>query len=169
MTVNQNGTVNEARERILGIISEQPPTEPTEAEVEELEAQPEPELDDQETPESDTEESLYTVKVNGEEKEVTLEELQKGYMMESDYRQKTSQVSEKRKAVEEAQAKLEKQLEEARSFIEFEAADLESQEMLDLKEYDPETYWKKVDVVKSKAERFKAKQDEQRERGKASN
>lgn len=168
MTVNQTGTVNQARERILGMISEQSPTEPTaeaKPEEDEVEAQAEPEVEDPETLETDGDtEDLYTVKVNGEEKQVTLEELQKGYMMESDYRQKTSQVSEKRKAIEAQQAQLEKTLDEARAFIEFEAADLESTEMQELKEYDPEAYWKKVDAVKAKAERFKEKQDEQRAR-----
>lgn len=157
MTVNQNGTVESAQARILGIISEQEPTEPVTEELEELEAEPE-------TPESDTEEELYTVKVNGEEKRVSLEELRKGYMMESDYRQKTSQVSKKRELLDEQQAKLEKELDEARSFIEFEAAELDSPEMQELKDYDPEAYWKRVDAVKTKAERFKKTQEKQRAR-----
>ena len=48
-----------------------------------------------------------SVKVNGEEMEVSLAELQKGYQMESDYRQKTAALAEQRKAFEEqTQAKL---------------------------------------------------------------
>lgn len=40
------------------------------------------------------------VKINGEEKDVTLAELQKGYQMEADYRHKTSELSEQRKALD---------------------------------------------------------------------
>jgi hypothetical protein len=40
------------------------------------------------------------VKISGEEKEVTLDELRNGYQMESDYRRKTSELSEQRKAFE---------------------------------------------------------------------
>lgn len=40
------------------------------------------------------------VKVAGEEREVTLKELRDGYQMESDYRRKTSELSEQRKAFE---------------------------------------------------------------------
>jgi len=52
----------------------------------------------------------YRVKVNGEEREVSLEDLQKGYMLESDYRQKTSAVSEQARAIEQRQAQLEAHL-----------------------------------------------------------
>lgn len=40
------------------------------------------------------EQQLYTVKVNGEEKQVPLDELVKGYQLDSDYRQKTAKVAE---------------------------------------------------------------------------
>lgn len=52
---------------------------------------------------SDTEtgEELYTVKYKGEEKQVTREELTKGYMMELDYRTKTSELAKKRREFEE--------------------------------------------------------------------
>lgn len=43
----------------------------------------------------------YKVKVNGEEKEVTLDELIKGYQLESDYRIKTSQLAEQARATQE--------------------------------------------------------------------
>ena len=48
-----------------------------------------------------------SVKVNGEEIDVSLAELRKGFQMESDYRQKTAALAEQRKAFEEqTQAKL---------------------------------------------------------------
>lgn len=43
--------------------------------------------------------TTYKVKVGGEEKDVTLEELQKGYMMGADYGRKSREVAEARKAV----------------------------------------------------------------------
>lgn len=54
--------------------------------------QPEAEADAQEAAEA--EEQRFKVKVNGEEREVPLSELLKGYSLESDYRVKTSQVAE---------------------------------------------------------------------------
>lgn len=46
------------------------------------------------------EEQRFKVKVNGEEKEVPLSELLKGYSLESDYRIKTSQVAEQARAAQ---------------------------------------------------------------------
>jgi hypothetical protein len=51
---------------------------------------------------------IYTVRVNGEDVEVTFDELTKGYSRESDYRRKTQEVAEQRRAVE-------KQIQEAQS------------------------------------------------------
>ena len=46
----------------------------------------------------------FTVKVNGEEREVTLEDLQSGYMMQQDYSRKTQELADQRKqAAEEIQ------------------------------------------------------------------
>jgi len=53
-----------------------------------------------ETP-SDTNQELYKLTVNGEETEVTLEELKKGYSRQSDYTRKTEKLSQDRKSVEE--------------------------------------------------------------------
>ena len=54
----------------------------------------------------ETDEQLYEVKVNGETVKVTLEELQSGYAKDSDYRQKTSKLSEERKTLEEERQKI---------------------------------------------------------------
>jgi hypothetical protein len=55
---------------------------------------------------------IYTVRVNGEDVEVTFDELTKGYSREADYRRKTQEVAEQRKTVErqiqEAQAQFQK-------------------------------------------------------------
>lgn len=58
--------------------------------------QPELEEDAQE----ETKPEVFTVKVDGKEVEVTLEELQKGYSRNQDYTRKTQQVAEARKAAE---------------------------------------------------------------------
>lgn len=42
----------------------------------------------------------YEVKVNGETKKVTLDELRKGYSLESDYRKKTAELSEERSKID---------------------------------------------------------------------
>ena len=55
---------------------------------------------------TETDEQLYEVKVNGETIKVTLEELQSGYAKDSDYRQKTSKLSEERKTLEEERQKI---------------------------------------------------------------
>lgn len=46
-------------------------------------------------------EQLFKVKVNGEEREIPLAELVKGYQLESDYRVKTSQLAEQSRAAQE--------------------------------------------------------------------
>jgi hypothetical protein len=69
-------------------------------------AAPEEELQDfdgEQSDEADAEEEedkppVFTVKVDGKNVEVTLEELQKGYSREADYTRKTQQVSEERRA-----------------------------------------------------------------------
>lgn len=49
---------------------------------------------------------VYTVKVRGEEKQVTLRELQDGYSRTEDYRAKTAEVAEQRRAVEAKNAEI---------------------------------------------------------------
>jgi hypothetical protein len=54
--------------------------------------------DEFEAEEEEDKPPVFTVKVDGKNVEVTLEELQKGYSREADYTRKTQQVSEERKA-----------------------------------------------------------------------
>jgi len=69
-------------------------------------AAPEEELQDSDGEQSDEVEAeeeedkapIFTVRVDGKNVEVTLEELQKGYSREADYTRKTQQVSEERRA-----------------------------------------------------------------------
>ena len=76
-------------------------------------AAPEEELQDSDGEQPDEDEAeeeedkppVFTVKVDGKNVEVTLEELQKGYSREADYTRKTQQVSEERRAFQ-AEAEL---------------------------------------------------------------
>lgn len=54
----------------------------------------------EEDAQDETEPKVFTVKVDGKEVEVTLDELQKGYSRTQDYTRKTQQIAEMRKATE---------------------------------------------------------------------
>ena len=110
----------------------------------------------EETAEGDTgsEEGRYRVKVNGEELEVTLDELQKGYMMGKDYTQKTMQLSEQRKSIEAKIAEIDQSLNDARDVMNLEVDWLESDEAKELREYDPDEYLKKFERIKTKVDKF---------------
>jgi len=120
---SQPGSIREAQEVLLGLMEseeEKPETEeaaPTEEEEsteetqdesleEESEEEDEPEEEEEESEESDDEEeeALYAVTVNGEEHEVSLDELLKGYSRQSDYTKKTQELSQGRKEIEEAKS-----------------------------------------------------------------
>ena len=113
----QEGSVEEAHEVLLSLLEpekETPESEeakPTEEEEsteetqdesldeeseEEDEAEAEEEEAEEESEESDDEdgEALYAVTINGEEQEVTLDELTKGYSRQSDYTRKTQKLAE---------------------------------------------------------------------------
>lgn len=84
-----------------------PGEEPPAGEYEGEQSEPdyEPTDDSEEAGEGDYEEQpdeaqLYTVKVNGDEVEVTLEELLSGYSRQSDYTRKSQELAERRKAFE---------------------------------------------------------------------
>ena len=51
--------------------------------------------------EADNEEELYAIKVDGEEIQVTFDELKSGYSRQKDYTKKTQELSEERKSLEE--------------------------------------------------------------------
>ena len=116
----QPGSLWEAQEALLNLVEpegETPETEEaTPAEEEEsteetqdesLEEESEEEAEEEESEEfddEDEEELLYAVKVDGEEHEVTLDELMKGYSRQSDYTKKTQELSQGRKEIEEAKS-----------------------------------------------------------------
>ena len=120
----QEGSIEEAHQALLNMLEpekETPETEeaaPTEEEEsieetqdESLEEESE-ESEEESEDEEDTEEravegeDLYAVTVNGEEHEIPLDELLKGYSRQSDYTKKTQELSEHRKAIEGARSQM---------------------------------------------------------------
>lgn len=71
----------------------------------------------------------YRVKVDGEEVEVTLEELQKGYSRTADYTRKTMQTAEQRKALEAEQAAARQEREQYQQMLGALAVTLKQQEV----------------------------------------
>ena len=114
--------------------------------------------------ETKSEEPKYTVKVNGEEIEATLEELKLGYMREKDYRQKTQKVSEKNKDLEAKISALDEKIEDATALVELDLDYLESDEGKQLRQEDPEKYLKKVEALQKKADRLKKHKEEKQKR-----
>ena len=128
---SQPGTLWEAQSAILGLLEpeeetpkeeeakpaeseesteetqdELPEEETEEAKSEEEESEEEDvseESDEEEEPEEeDSKPELFTVRINGEDHEVTAEELAKGYSRQSDYTKKTQELSEYRKQLDQA-------------------------------------------------------------------
>ena len=116
----QEGSIEEAHEALLGLIApekekleteEAAPTEEEESteetqdesleEESEEETEEESEEASEESDEGENEEpELYAVTVNGEEREVSFDELLKGYSRQSDYTKKTQELSNDRKQFE---------------------------------------------------------------------
>lgn len=165
--------VNEAANQFLSMMDEpEDSQEQPEAEQEEveLEAESEESEEDYEEPEESEYEPeelpRYRVKAAGEEKEVTLDELIKGYQLGADYTKKTSDVAEQRRAVEAERQAIEeaKQLREAyaqrlqlvEQFLSTPEEDIEQ-----LKETDPIGYAVKVAEQTQKEKQLQAVRAEQ--------
>ena len=130
---------------------------PTDEQPPETEAKQEPEETlegDKPKNDTDQEPERYTVKVDGQEQEVTLEELKKGFMMEANYRNKTTALNKEREALETKVQDIDKQLEDARLLIEDALSNLQSDDMQTLKSEDPEAYIKAEEEVRKKVKRF---------------
>jgi len=186
------GSVREAQEALLGIMEpeeETPETEeaqPTEEEEsqpigedksfeEETEEETEEESEEEsEEPDEGSEETLYAVTVNGEEQQVTLDELMSGYSRQSDYTRKTQDVAKERKQMEELQthhaseinqARAERQqyLESLNKIIGNTASNLDKFANVDwesLKDSDPIGYVTKKEEFREAQEKVQAMQQE---------
>ena len=177
-------TVNEAAAKFEGFLSasedsnEQPETVETEqedsADYEEAAEATEDEVvdaDDVEVEDDDEseveeeeleEETRYTVKAAGEEKEVTLEELMQGYQLGADYTKKTQELAENRKAVE-AEAKAIQEAKQVRDTYAQRLQAIEqfltqgqdsSEDLAYMKENDPIGYAVKVAELTEKKEQL---------------
>tara|TARA_R110002020_G_scaffold137596_1_gene306944 strand:- start:243 stop:1301 length:1059 start_codon:yes stop_codon:yes gene_type:complete len=120
-----DGSIDEAQEALLSLMEpeeEKPESEesqPTEEEEsqpqeedesleeeseEEEEAEEAEEESEEESEEDEDGEELYAVTVNGEEQEVSLDELVKGYSRQSDYTRKTQELASERNQMEQVQS-----------------------------------------------------------------
>ena len=88
----------------------------TEEEVEDDEAEEE-ELDDQVESEEDTEPQVFAVKVNGEELEVTEDELVKGYSRNRDYTRKTQELAREKADFQSTKESIEAEREELKMLL----------------------------------------------------
>lgn len=98
--------MNQAEESQDQPEAEEQPVQEAQAEETEYSEEYE-ESEDSEEVEQEQETPKYRVKVNGDEAEVTLDELVKGYQREADYTKKTQTLAEQRKAVEAEKAAVE--------------------------------------------------------------
>lgn len=128
--------------------SQEPEAEAQEAEAEESEDS-EQEQEAEADPEEGVEPETVTIKIDGKEVEVTLDELKNGYQRQSDYTRKTMEAAEQRKA---ADAELNAAIQERRTYadnlqrmqIQLESA-LQEQNTIDwqrLIDTDPQEYLK---------------------------
>jgi hypothetical protein len=152
---------------------EQPVAEPeVQAEAEAAEEQSyEPEGEDDTEAEDDNAEEVdeqpkYRVKAAGEEREVTLDELVRGYQLEADYTKKTQSLSEERKQVEADRARIQEatqlrdQYAERLQIIEQMLTQQPTENLEQLKETDPIGYAVKVAEQQQKDKQLQAVQME---------
>lgn len=124
----------------------------------ELEQESEVADDDGYDDESDPDD-YYTVKVGGEELQVTLDEALKGYQRDADYRKKTMSLSEERKAFEAERAKLSELITGVDEFIKRETDDVDWEALRD--ENPSEFIRRKEELDKAKSLKEKALQEQQ--------
>lgn len=164
----QGASISDAVSKLKGILSE--PSEPTDSQPVEAQSTPEPKSQEPETqPQneskvSDTEAPSRRRKAKLGEREIEFEVLTddvdldlipKGLMMENDYRQKTMSLADEKKAFDAKKSEFDQALADLQDSVMMKADALESDEMKELKELDPDQYWKKFDDVRNQAEKLK--------------
>ena len=100
--VEQDGSIDSAAQAILQADEKQDEDyeSPRPNEPEQKDDGVDAGVEDEVEEEDQTDTPLYTVKVDGKEVDVTLDELQSGYLKDSDYRKKTGEIAEQRRAME---------------------------------------------------------------------
>lgn len=128
----------------------------------------EEESDEDEDEEQEDEPQKFTVKVDGNEVEVTLEELQNGYSRTQDYTRKTQALAQERKA---AQAEFEAVRQERQQYAQLLGAlqqqlaqaeqDISPEQLEQLYESDPIEWMRQKELVRARQEKMYAAQSEQ--------
>jgi hypothetical protein len=130
-----------------------------EEEVSEEQSEEEEEQEEQEQPQT------FTVKVDGKEVTVTLDELQKGYSRTQDYTRKTQQIAEVRKQVEQETQAVRAEREQYAQLLGALQAQLQSSEPhVDLErlyQEDPIEWVRQKEVMRERQEKLGAIQSEQ--------
>lgn len=107
----------------------------------------------------------YRVKVDGEELEVDLDELTSGYQRDRDYRKKTMELAETRKALEAKEAQLAEKLQELESYVAKQDQEIDWDELreTDTAEYlrQKELQEKRKSAASKQRAEIQAKQQEQ--------
>lgn len=177
MADNANGDLRSAQDAVKAMMapledtasSDDAPGEQPEGEYEEAaqaESEYEPTDDSEEAGEGDYEEqpdeepSRYTVKVNGEDVEVTLEELLSGYSRQSDYTRKSQELAEQRKAIAALEQEISAEREQYAQLLPAMKQQLEQQLQA---EPDWDSLYEKNPIEATKLERQWRKGKEQRE------
>ena len=194
----ESGSIVEAQSAILGLLEpeevkpetqESEPTENVEESIEETQDEPleedaleeeteveeeseEEQLDEDEEVET---EEVYSVKVDGEEMEVSLDELVNGYSRQSDYTRKTQELASQRDQmaqmqqqwateISQAQAERQQYMEALGQFVQNSMAGLEQYANVDwesLKEEDPIGFVTKKEEFRDAQERVRQVQAQQ--------
>jgi len=121
--------------------------------------------EEQEEPEEQEQQQTFTVKVDGKEVSVTLDELQKGYSRTQDYTRKTQQIAEVRKQVEQETYAVRAEREQYAQLLGALQAQLQSSEpQVDLERLyheDPIEWVRQKEVMRERQEKLGAIQSEQ--------
>ena len=121
--------------------------------------------EEEEEPEEQEEQQTFTVKVDGKEVSVTLDELQKGYSRTQDYTRKTQQIAEVRKQVEQETQAVRAEREQYAQLLGALQAQLQSSEpQVDLDRLyheDPIEWVRQKEVMRERQEKMAAIQSEQ--------
>ena len=120
---------------------------------------------EEEEPEEQEQQQTFTVKVDGKEVTVTLDELQKGYSRTQDYTRKTQQIAEVRKQVEQETHAVRAEREQYAQLLGALQAQLQSSEpQVDLERLyheDPIEWVRQKEVMRERQEKLGAIQSEQ--------
>ena len=159
MSTDTGTSVDSAVTKLRGMLSE--PEQPTDTQEQQPAKKSQDEVETLEQSDTEPKSRRFKAKLDDRDIEfevltddVDLDLLPKGLMMESDYRQKTMSLSEERKAFAAEQAKLAEKVKDLEDTLQLDLDDLESPEMQELREYDPDAYLKKYEQAKRKAEKL---------------